>query len=47
MGREWLRVVAMAVADLRDNWGLIDEVKFISDGAGDPTQFALESLITF
>lgn len=61
MGREWLRVVAMAVAvlvagpirlsaaesDLRDNWGLIAEVKFISDGAGDPTQFALESLITF
>ena len=30
-----------------ENWGLIAEVKFISDGAGDPAQFALESLISF
>ena len=30
-----------------ENWGLIAEAKFISDGAGDPAQFALESLISF
>jgi len=30
-----------------ENWGLITEAKLISDGAGDPAQFALESLISF
>lgn len=32
---------------ITENWSLIAEAKFISDGASDPAQFALESLISF